>query len=259
MTKNQLDPFRVIVGVVAARKNSELLLELVSATGLRFDPSLSAPEAYSHMTRLRALQPKIIAAYDALDESAALSAANGMAAALAIKPELFAEVSNALRPIGWNIQDGQLVASEQALREMFFPKGSQWDAFVVLQALFGEAQRELMVVDGYCDKTLFQHLSARAAQPLSVNILSWQYASAVAAEAKAFTAQHSGWNIVVRQTKDFHDRFVIVDGSACVHIGASINAAGKTAFMLSRVEDQENRTSLLAAIRGSWATAKVIS
>ena len=256
---SQLDPFRVIVGAVAARQSSELLLELAAMTGLRFDPLLVGPDAYSHKTRVRALQPRIIAAYDALDESEALSAANGLTAALAKNAELLLEVSNALRPIGWDIRDGQLLTSDQALREMFFPKGSQWDAFVVLRGVFGEARKELMIVDGYCDQTLFQHLSARAAQPLSVKILCWQYASTVAAEAKAFEAQHSGWAIQVRQNKDFHDRFVVVDDSACVHIGASINGVGKTAFMISRVEDKENLAALLTAMQGSWAMAKIFS
>jgi hypothetical protein len=257
-SSSRLDPFRVIVGAVAARQNSELLLELVAATGLRFDPLLVGRDAYSHKTRVRALQPRIIAAYDGLDESEALSAANGFTALLAKNAELLVEVSDALRPIGWDVRDGQLVASEQALREMFFPKGSQWDAFVVLRGVFGEAQKELMIVDGYCDQTLFQHLSARGAQPLSVKILCWRYAIAVAAEARAFVAQHSGWDIEVRQTKDFHDRFVVVDGSSCVHIGASINGAGKTAFMISKVEDQQNRSALLTAVRGSWVAATAV-
>ena len=58
-----------------------------------------------------------------------------------------------------------------------------------------------------------------------------------------------------RQAKDFHDRFVVVDGNSCVHIGASINGAGKTAFMISKVEDQVNRDALLKQIEASWAGA----
>jgi hypothetical protein len=102
---------------------------------------------------------------------------------------------------------------------------------------------------------VFQLLSGRAAAPLDVRILCWQSASAVAGEAKAFVAQFRGWTIQVRQAKDFHDRFVVLDGTSCVHIGASINGAGKTAFMISRVEDQHNRDALLNQIETSWAAA----
>jgi hypothetical protein len=258
MAEAQLDPFRVIVGVVVAHKNSDLLLELVSATGLRFDPTLTRAEAYSHTTRVRALLPKIIAAYDELADSEALGAANGLAAVLGNDPKVLEAARKALRPIGWDIRDSQLSVSDAAIREIFFPKGSQWDAFVVLRGVFGEANHELMVVDGYCDGTLFQYLATRSVQPLHVNVLCGQYATTVAAEAKVFVAQYPGWKIDVRRAKDFHDRFVVVDATSCVHIGASINGAGKTAFMISRVEDQENRSALLAAISASWAKATVV-
>jgi hypothetical protein len=90
---------------------------------------------------------------------------------------------------------------------------------------------------------------------LRVRILCSRYAPAVAAEAQLFVAQHSGAVIEVRQTKDFHDRFIVIDGQSCVHVGASIKDAGKTAFMISRVEDQQNRDNLLAAIDTSWNAA----
>jgi hypothetical protein len=71
--------------------------------------------------------------------------------------------------------------------------------------------------------------------------------------------QHSGWTIEVRQATDFHDRFVVVDDTSCIHIGASINGAGKTAFMISRVEDQANQKGLLAAIESSWQAASPVT
>jgi hypothetical protein len=37
-------------------------------------------------------------------------------------------------------------------REMFFPAGSPWDAFVVLRDAFAEAQAELLIVDRYCGR-----------------------------------------------------------------------------------------------------------
>jgi ribosomal silencing factor RsfS len=70
--------------------------------------------------------------------------------------------------------------------------------------------------------------------------------------------QNSGVAIEVRQARDFHDRFVVIDGQSCVHIGAFIKDAGKTAFMISRLEDQQNRDSLVASIEASWNGATVL-
>lgn len=258
MDKTVLDPFRVIVGVIASRQNSDLLVDLVSATGLRFDPSLSTAEAYSNKTRLRTLRSRIIAARDDLDDSAGLGVASTLVRALAVDEPLLTIAAESLSRVGWDIHDGELVAVEPDVREMFFPKGSRWDAFVALRGLLAEAANGLTIVDGYCDLAVFQLLAARADRPLSVRILCWKSAAAVSGEAKAFCAQHTGWAIEVRQAQDFHDRFIVLDGDSCVHIGASINGAGKTAFMVSRVEDAGNRDVLLKAIEDSWtASARV--
>jgi hypothetical protein len=254
-TSPDLDPFRVIIGAVAAKRDSDLLTEVASAAGLRFDASVSGDAAYSHKTRVRALVPRIVKAYDALNEPQARGAANALVAALRARSNILDEAAEALRRVGWDVRGADLVVVDPDVREMFFPKGSRWDAFVVLKDLFAEASKELVIVDGYCDSTVFQLLSGRAAAPLNVRILCWQSASAVAGEAKAFVTQFLGWTIQVRQAKDFHDRFVVLDGTSCVHVGASINGAGKTAFMISRVEDEFNRDALLNQIETSWTAA----
>jgi hypothetical protein len=162
MDKTALDPFRVIVGAIASRQDSDLLVNLVSATGLRFDPSLSTAESYSNKTRLRALRPRIIAARDDLDDSAGLGVASTLVRALAVDESLLTTAAESLRRVGWDIQDGELIAVEPDVREMFFPKSSRWDAFVALRELVAEAASGLTIVDGYCDSTVFQLLAARA-------------------------------------------------------------------------------------------------
>lgn len=254
-TKAELDPFRVILGVVAARRNSDILVEVASAAGLRFDASVSGGAAYSHKTRVRELAPRILIAYDELSEPAALGAANAMVAVLHSHDDILIKAADALRRVGWEIRNAELVVVDPDVREIFFPKGSRWDAYVVLRDLFAKALTELVVVDAYCDNTVFQLLAAQSQNSLTVRILCWQSATAVAGEAKAFVAQFPGWIVHVRQAKDFHDRFVVIDGNSCVHIGASINGAGKTAFMISTVEDQVNRDALLKQIETSWARA----
>jgi hypothetical protein len=96
-------------------------------------------------------------------------------------------------------------------------------------------------------------------RPLSgliVRILCGASGPAVAAEARSFMTQHPDVTIEVRQGKDFHDRFIIIDDQSCIHVGASIKDAGKTACMISRVEDQDNLQAVLAAIRASWGSAR---
>jgi hypothetical protein len=113
---------------------------------------------------------------------------------------------------------------------MFFPKGSPWDGFVVIRDVFAEATATITVIDAYCDGTVFKMLAQRPLDKLHIRILCSKGADAVSAEAKAFTAQHPGATAEVRKTKDCHDRFILLDGKTCIHIGASIRDAGKTAW-----------------------------
>ena len=64
--------------------------------------------------------------------------------------------------------------------------------------------------------------------------------------------QYPDVTIQVRTTTDFHDRFIVLDGTVCVHVGASIKDAGKRACMVSRIEDPTNRDAMLGQLNGSW-------
>jgi hypothetical protein len=189
MAKTDLDPFRIAVGIVAAARDSDTLVAVVTAAGLRFDLTLTPEEAYSNKTRVRALVPRVFAAYDALPEDSQLAVARGVINRLAqINPDLSAASLDALAQAGWRVEGGELLAADPELREMFFPSGSQWDAFVVIRDLLLEAVTDITIMDAYADGRVFELLAARPAVPLHVRILCSRYAPAVAGEARAFTA-----------------------------------------------------------------------
>ena len=73
--------------------------------------------------------------------------------------------------------------------------------------------------------------------------------------AKKFTQQYPNLPITIRLSADFHDRFSILDGQRCFHIGASIKDAGKKAFLISEAEDPNNRTALMTQATQTWTAA----
>jgi hypothetical protein len=250
--RSELDPFRVILAAIAAEKDSDALMRAVGLAGISFDGRLSERDSHSHGMRIRVLVPRIQAAYDNLPETDRLLAANAMLKSPALQDaRISAPLVDALARIGWSAADGQLVVASLEVREMFFPKGTPWDAFVVLKDVMAETKTQLMVIDAYCNGDLFHLLPERS--PLLVHILCSKNADALAAEASRFMAQHPGVIIEIRKTKDFHDRFVMLDREVCVHVGASLKDAGKTAFMVNRVEDDANRRALLEAAAQGWA------
>jgi hypothetical protein len=257
--KHDFDPFRIMVGVLANRNDSDLLVSVCTAAGLQFDMQLSEQES-SHKQRTRILLPRIFAAFDSLDDQARLVVANVALASISGSYwETKDRVIEMLSKAGWEVHDNSLVAQAPDLREMFLPAGSPWDAHVMLRNIFCEAKSALTIIDSYADPIVFQMLTARPLTGLKVQILCSFHAPAVAAEAKVFVSQYPGVEVEVRQARDFHDRFVIIDMLSCVHIGASIKDAGKKAFMVSRVEDPNNLKAILQALGASWDAAKPVT
>ena len=54
--------------------------------------------------------------------------------------------------------------------------------------------------------------------------------------------------LAVKISKDFHDRFIIIDRKEVYHIGASIKDAGKKSFGITKLEVEELTNSLLANV-----------
>lgn len=262
MIQDEFDPFRVVVSFASEANMADTFIEVFTGAGLSFDLSLAGKDDFSHGNRIRALRPRVLAAYDQLSSEAKLAAANAATSRLlsymeqlAHMPKLQdfpARLKDGLQKIGWDFQQGQLVTADAKVREMFFPKNSQWDAFVAIRKEIDKAKKELVLVDPYCDREFFGILQSSSAHPQNIRLLCRNNAAALKAEAKAFAAQFPGRNIELRTSTDFHDRFLVIDQSICVHIGASINHAGTRAFMISVVEDERNRTALIKAVNDAW-------
>jgi hypothetical protein len=257
----QLDPFRVILGWLEARGDSDLLRRVANTAGLVFDSQLDQEkdDNYSSTYRARAQQrwirtlvPRVLSAYEHLGEEVRLAVARAAVETLGAPEDL----ARSLSRVGWGVQGGELVVGTPEVREMFFPKGSQWDAFGALKDFFAAAARELTVVDPYADGTVFELLGARpTGVELLVRVLCFDKPDVIASEAKRFRLQYPGAAIQIRRAKEFHDRFLVLDGQECIHVGASLNHAGRTGFMISRLEDAAIRNAVLATIAASWAGA----
>lgn len=91
--------------------------------------------------------------------------------------------------------------------------------------------------------------------PLTVEFLGAKFPADFTLEAAKFRQQHPGLRIETRRSRDFHDRFIIIDETACWHVGCSIKDACNRAFMLSAVEDARNAEALLVTLRGAWANS----
>ncbi len=252
--RSDLNPWPVIRGLLLQLSSYDVP-DVVDRAGLIVDWSLTERENYSHSMRLAAYRPRIDAAFRNLPhDDDRLRVAYIVARELATRGST-EELNRALRDIGWELRDGRLMAAGTAVRELFFPGQTQHDAYVEIRALLQRSTHDVTIVDPYIDQSILTLLSTCVTSGMTVRLLTWKTPSDFALEAQKWLAQHSGCALEVRTTREFHDRFIVLDNTSCWHVGCSIKDAGTRAFMLSEIEDDENRSAMLAQLGTSWTAA----
>jgi hypothetical protein len=145
-------------------------------------------------------------------------------------------------------------SSSPTAGKSFYSPTSDHDAYVRLRDIVRSARRSISIVDSYTDSSLFT-LLAIADQGLAVRILTLKPPKDFALEAEKFGRQYRPASICIRTAREFHDRFIIVDGSGCYHLGASIKDAGQRAFMIQEVLHADDARDLLAQFERTWRGA----
>ena len=164
-----------------------------------------------------------------------------------------------LQKIGWKIDNAQLIPNNEDIRELFFPKKAQHDAYIAIRRIMQEAKTMITIIDPYIDSSLFSALSAIPTNTLNIHLLTQNIPNDFLQEAKKFIMQYNSFTLEIRRSTELHDRFIIIDNKDCWHIGASIKDAGNKAFMLSKLEDLNNRNALLTQLRDSWSNGILVN
>ncbi len=141
--------------------------------------------------------------------------------------------------------------------QVFLPAGSAHDAYVEIRKIIQLASSEVLIVDTYVDGTLWSLLKNVPAAA-RIRIMTMKMQGDFGLEAQKFATQH-GNTIEIRQTGQYHDRFVLTGGgNRCWHLGASIKDAGNKAFAMSEILSPAIRAAVKADVESTWNTATMI-
>jgi hypothetical protein len=256
MKRSDLDPWRVILHHLFFMHSRDIP-HILDRAGLAVDWELTEKEAYSEKARLAAYRPRINTAYEALTDENKLRAAYIIVSTF--KDIGIEDLNRDLGQIGWKVESGRLIPSTAEVSELFFPTGSQHDAYVEIRRIVQNAQNSISVVDPYVNGTIFSLLTNVKDSVSAIRILTHKFPPDFTLEGIRFKSQYPKMSVDVRSTREFHDRFLVIDYQDCWHIGCSIKDAGVRAFMISKLEDQRNRESLLQQIDDSWANAAPVA
>ena len=140
-------------------------------------------------------------------------------------------------------QQGRILAEHQDKIDFFirtslppkegvFYEGQIFDAYAFASDLVKSAVKSLILIDNYIDESVFTLLDKRA-QGVQATIYTQSMNKTTQLDIDKHNAQYRP--IEVKQTKNIHDRFLIIDEDV-YHIGASIKDLGKKLFAFSKME-----------------------
>lgn len=127
------------------------------------------------------------------------------------------------------------IAEHEESEQKIFFSGQIFDAFNLFTNIIRQAEREIVLIDGYVDVDTLNILSKKKAGVKTI-VYTFPSAKITKKDVETFNAQYS--ELVVQRTTEFHDRFLTLDGNIGYHIGASIKDAGKKCFGINKIEDE---------------------
>ena len=121
-------------------------------------------------------------------------------------------------------------------KQMTFFDGQWFDAYDFISALFEKAEISILMIDPYCDRHALMYCAKKKAG-VTLRICLGEHANLTNEDTEAFAKQYGP--IFINRDTRFHDRYLILDGRECYHIGTSLNHAGKRVFGIHRIEDRD--------------------
>jgi hypothetical protein len=113
-----------------------------------------------------------------------------------------------------------------------FYDGQIFDAYVFVNDLLKLAKEEIVLIDNYIDESVFVLFSKYA--NIKVKIYTKTITKQLNLDFQKYQLQYK--NIELREFKNSHDRFLIIDKKEIYHLGASIKDLGKKWFAFSKFE-----------------------
>ncbi len=126
----------------------------------------------------------------------------------------------------------QLKTNELPTQGVFFD-GQIFDAYELMSRIIRSATKEIILIDNYIDESVLAHMSKRAD-----NVQAVIYTKTISRVLQLDLERHNSQYppIKLRELRESHDRFLIIDRKELYHIGASLKDLGKRWFAFSKLD-----------------------
>jgi len=130
-----------------------------------------------------------------------------------------------------------LIQLPELPRQGIFFKGQVYDAFGLIIDVFKSAKKSITIIDNYVDASILKMLTEKAAG-VRVTIISGKPIEVDELHISKFNEQYP--TVETIRSRDFHDRFIIVDSTEVYHLGASLKDLGKQCFAIAVIEESDS-------------------
>ena len=118
-----------------------------------------------------------------------------------------------------------------------FYNGQVFDAHVFAAKFILSAKKSILLIDSWVDVVTLELLSKKAKGVLVEIVTSRRGCMLSASDIAKFNTQHGG--LTVRRSKNFHDRFLIIDDKVLYVFGASLKDLGSKCFAFTKLDAAE--------------------
>jgi hypothetical protein len=124
-------------------------------------------------------------------------------------------------------------SKEIQLKPGIFFDGQVFDAYKFVSDLIRTAQKSIILIDNYIDESVLTILTKRR-KNVRVILLTKSISNQMALDVKKYNEQYPA--IEIKEFKNSHDRFLIIDNTTVYHFGASLKDLGKKWFAFSKMD-----------------------
>ena len=132
-----------------------------------------------------------------------------------------------------------------------FYDGQIYDAYSLLIDIFKEAEKEIIIIDNYADKSILDMITNLNVR---VTIVTRKFNLLKDIDIKKYNNQYH--NLKVIYSDKFHDRFIILDKKVLYHSGASYKDLGNKCFAITKIKDKEYLETIIKNIGEDKCTIK---
>ncbi|EKD27794.1 MAG: hypothetical protein ACD_79C00572G0003 [uncultured bacterium] len=122
--------------------------------------------------------------------------------------------------------------SIQPQQGIFFD-GQVFDAYQFVSSIIRSAKKSIVLIDNYIDDTVLTLFTKRRKE-VSLTILTKIVSKQMELDVRKFNEQYAP--VFLKEFKNAHDRFLIIDETSVYHFGASLKDLGKKWFAFSKME-----------------------